>query len=433
MKYNNNANDLIKFISKATSPFHVVMEGITILEKSGFKKLELTDQWQLKHGGKYYTSLYDSSLVAFTIGDEVTEDTDFRIIASHTDHPCLKIKPSSDLTEKSYLKVNTDVYGGAIYNTWMDRPLSVAGKVALRSNDVFRPNLRFIDIRKPILTIPNLAIHMNREVNKGVELNKQKDMLPLAGIINDTLNKNNYFIEFLSKQLDVSPEDILDFDLYIYNTEHGQIIGMYEDFISAPRLDNLTSVFASVKNIILTNRRKGINLIAAFDNEEIGSRTKQGADSTILPIVLEKIYEGLLRKKTGYHEAIMKSMMLSVDVSHGYHPNKPEKSDPTNVNILNNGVVLKIDLNQKYASDTEAVAIVQQLCDKNDIKYQKYVNRSDLMGGSTLGTITSAWLPMKTVDLGVPLLAMHSARELMGKKDQTYLDSLMNCFFSHEA
>lgn len=428
MEYKKNSNDLIDFIKEATSPFHVVKKSASLLEEAGFEKIEVTKEWNLEKGKSYYTTPYGSVLFAFTIPEDI-ENGNFRIAAAHTDHPCLRIKPVAEIYEGAYLRIDTGIYGGPILNTWLDRPLSIAGKVSLKSEDLFHPKSKLVDFKRPILTIPNLAVHLNSEINKGIELNKQTDMIPLAGMVNEELNKKNYFIKYLAKELQVEPEDILDFDLYVYNAEPGEIIGMNEEFISSPRLDNLTSVFACVKGIINSIRANGINVIALFDNEEIGSLTKQGANSNLMTIVLEKIYDSFDFKHSSFYEAIMRSFLLSTDVGHCLHPNKPEKNDPVNKNVLNAGLLIKLDINHKYSSDSESIAVIQQICLANNIEYQKFINRSDIVGGSTLGAMVSAKLPMNAVDIGVPLLAMHSARELMGRKDQESLNSLIKTFF----
>lgn len=431
MDYKASALELLKYIKSATSPYQVVEEGIKILEAAGFQELKLSNPWELKTGGLYYMPVYGTTLFAFTVGEEFKAGQSLRIAAAHTDHPGFRVKPKAEIMAGEYYKLNTEVYGGPILSTWMDRPLSLAGRVALRSKDAFHPVMRIIDMKKPFLTIPNLAIHINREVNKGVELNRQTDTLPLLGMLNESLNEEQFFLKFLAKELQVAVEDILDYDMYIYNAEEGNLLGIEEEFISCPRLDNLTSVLALLKGIVMESRREGINLIALYDNEEIGSRSKQGADSSLLTIVLEKIYAGLgVTQRERLYEAVADSMLISVDVAHGVHPNRPEKYDPTNYTKLNGGVVFKIDSNQKYTFDTEAIAVLQQVCEQAGVKYQKFVNRSDMPGGGTLGPIISSWLPMKTVDLGVPLLAMHSSRELMGTEDQLHLENLVQGFFS---
>ena len=429
MNSKQTAKELISYIKNASSPFHVVQESVSMLQEAGFLELDMRKPWKIQKGGKYFVTPYKTSIFAFTVGEDISKEQKFHIAAAHTDHPCLHIKPIAELERKGYLRVNTEIYGGPILNTWLDRQLSIAGVVALKGEKVFEPKLEFIDMKRPVLTIPNLAIHMNREVNKGVELTKQNDMIPLLGMINDELNTDSYFLDFLAKELKVRKEEILDFDLYIYCCEEGSLIGMSEEFISCPRLDNLTSCFALTKSIINNKRAEGINLIALFDNEEIGSLTKQGADSALLSMLLSKIYDSFGYDEISLQESILNSFLLSVDVAHALHPNRGEKYDEKNYSRLNEGITIKINSNQRYTFDTEAVAIVQQICDKEEVKYKKYVNHSDLVGGGTLGPMISSWLPMKTVDLGIPLLAMHSARELMGVEDQLHLERLVSAFF----
>ncbi len=423
--------ELIEFIKKATTPYHTVEDGKKLLENSNFIELDVRDEWNLKGGKSYYTIPYSTSLFAFTIGEDWQPGQDIRIGAAHTDTPGFRIKPNAEMISNGYLKLNTEVYGGPILNTWLDRPLSIAGRVALKSENPFKPKMKLFDIKEPILTIPNLPIHINREVNKGIELNKQIDTIPLFAIEDDKTNKETYFKEYIAKHLEVNETDILDYDIYIYNFEKGTEIGVNKEFISSPRLDNLTSVLALLKAISKGKRNKGINLIALYDNEEIGSRSKQGADSALLNLLIKKIFRGLDGKVgENLFDIAVDSLLISVDVAHGIHPNRPEKFDPTNQAFLNKGVVIKIDSNQKYTFDTEAVAIVQQICEIAGVKYQKFVNRSDVGGGATLGPIISSWLPMKTVDLGIPLLAMHSARETMGVNDEICLENLLSAFFS---
>lgn len=430
MLQNTTTKDLIDYIKVATAPYQVVEESIRQLKENGFTELTMGNEWNIEKGGSYYVAPFATSIFAFTVGEKWEKNQSLRVTSSHTDHPGFRVKPNGEMKSGKYLKLNTEVYGGPILNTWLDRPLSIAGRVALRSEDPFHPEMKLIDVKKPILTIPNLAIHVNREVNKGVELNKQIDTLPLVGMINESLEEKSFFINFLAEQLGAKKEDILDYDMYIYNAEEGGVIGINDEFIACPRLDNLTSCIASLKGITRGRREQGINIAALYDNEEIGSRTKQGADSALLTMIIEKIYKGLgVANSEGLTEALQNSMLLSVDVAHAVHPNKPEKYDPINQPYLNEGIVFKIDSNQRYTYDTEAIAIVQQICEASDVKYQKFVNRSDMSGGGTLGPIISSWLPMKTVDIGIPLLAMHSAREMMGAKDQEYLEKLLISFY----
>jgi len=422
--------DLLQYVSLATTPHQAVDAGANYLKEKGFEELTLGKLFDIKKGGKYYLNAYSTSLIAFTVGEETTENQVFHVAAAHTDHPCLHIKPKAELAPGKYLKIDTEVYGGPILNTWLDRPLSIAGRVACKGADIYHPEIKLVDFARPVATIPNLAIHFNRKVNEGIELNKQSDMLPIIGLFEESMNKDNYFLELLAKECQVAPEDILDFDLYVYNLEAGCYVGVNEEMISAPRLDNLTSCFALLSGISGEVRKDGINVAILFDHEEIGSRSKQGADSALLQMVLEKIYVALGFDKNALSDSIFNSFLFSVDVAHAVHPHHPEKYDPVNQAHFNEGIVLKLNSNQRYTFDTEAVAIAQGICEASGVKYQKFANRSDVAGGGTLGPIISGWLPMKTVDIGVHMLAMHSARELMGKKDQEYLELLMKGFFA---
>lgn len=420
---------LLNFLDTATSPFHTVLEGKALLKENYFSELEFGAPWKLEKGGLYYTTIHDSALFAFRIGEQINENVTFRIASAHTDFPCFRVKPNAEYPEKDYLRVNVEPYGGLARSYWMDRPLSIAGKVALKSDSIFKPEIRFVDFKRPLLTIPSLAIHMNRETNKGLELNPQSDLIPLIAMANEHINKDSFFLDFLCNELEVEKEHILDFDLYVYNQEKGCMLGMEEDFISAPRLDNMSSVLACLNGILLKGNKNTIQVIALYDNEEIGSKTKQGADSVITNTLLEKIFDSFQMTSTQLKNSIFNSFMVSIDVAHGYHPNNPAKNDPTNITQLNRGIILKLNTSQKYATDTNATASIQQLCQSYEIPYQKYVNRSDMPGGSTLGSLSSSWLPMKTVDLGIPLLAMHSARELMGSKDMKALNDFVTAFF----
>ena len=425
MNQMDDAEKLLQLTEEGTSPFHVTASVERQLQKAGFQKVELGEDWKLEKGGRYYLAHHGSSLLAFTIGKDYRNGDGFRIAAAHTDFPGLRIKPAPEVKKAGYRQLNVEVYGGAILNTWLDRPLSASGRVALRSDDVFHPRMCLVDFKKPFLTIPNLAIHMNREVNKGVELNRQTDMLPVFG-----LEDSEEFLTRLAEQLQVDREDILEYELGLYNTDTGDYLGLAEEFISSPRLDNLTSVQAITTAMIEGGRERGINVAAYFDHEEIGSRTKQGAGSTLLSAVLERILLSLTENRAEFLETYGDSMLLSVDVAHGIHPNHTDKHDPTNQNVLGKGVCIKEACTQSYATDSEAVAIVQQICESRGISYQKFVNRSDIAGGSTLGSIASSVLPIRTVDIGVPLLAMHSGRELMGTADQESLRQLIQEFYS---
>lgn len=423
---------LLTYIKMSPSPYQAVAEGEKLLQQAGFQELLLTKPWEVNLGGNYYIKPFDTSLFAFCIGNHITKEQKFHIAAAHTDHPCIHVKSVAEILQKDYLRVNCEIYGGPILNTWLDRPLSIAGKVALVSEKELEPEVRLLHVTKPFLTIPNLAIHMNKDVNKGVELMKQTDMLPLMGILNNQLNQGSYFVDFLAKELGVPVSDILDFDLYVYNAEEGMTLGINDEFIQCPRLDNLASCYLLLCGMMESKREDAINIIALFDHEEIGSMTKQGANSALFGMLLEKLYDSLGFNRMQLNETIFGSLLLSVDAAHAMHPSRTDKSDPINSSLLNEGIVFKISSNQRYTFDTEAVASIQQLCIQNQIKYKKFVNHSDVVGGGTLGPIISSWLPMKTVDLGVPLLAMHSARELMGTYDLIEFHKLMNAFFGQK-
>lgn len=427
---------LFELISNSTSPFHTVLAAEDELKSAGFSALKLNEKWNLKIGGKYYLKVYDSTLFAFTVGK--SDGPTLKIATAHTDFPCFKLKPNCEIKENGFAKLNVEIYGGMIYYSWLDRPLSVAGKVCLKSNDIYKPEIRFVDFDKPILIVPSLAIHLNKDVNKGVELNAQKNMLPICDLTGDDISED-FFMEQLAIRLNVDKNDILEYELYAYQVEQGSFVGFEDKFYSSPRLDNITSVRACLDGIIAAGNEIslnasydfGINLIGIFDNEEIGSGTKQGAASLVFPSVLEKIYASLGKDEDDLKRDISDGLMLSVDVSHCVHPNYVDKNDITNKDILNGGVCVKYAAKQSYATDCVGGSIVYGLCDKAGVKYQKFVNRSDGTSGSTLGSISSTKVPMKTVDVGVPLLAMHSARELMGVEDMKALSLLMCEFFKY--
>ncbi len=432
MNQMEHAEKLLSLVEEGTSPFHVAASVERQLAEAGFQKLNMRQDWSLENGGKYYLVHNDSSLAAFTIGKHFAYGDTFRAAAAHTDFPGLRIKPSPEIDKEGYRQLNVEVYGGAILNTWLDRPLSAAGRVTLRSEELFHPEVRYVDFKKPFLTIPNLAVHINKDINKGVELNRQKDLLPVLGIGEEAAEgrTGEFFLEYLAGQLRVEKEDILDYELGLYNTDTGDFLGMSEEFISSPRLDNLTSVQAVTTALIEGERERGVNLAAFFDHEEIGSRTKQGAGSVFLSSVAERILLSFGRGREKFLETFADAMLLSVDVGHALHPNYADKNDPTNKNVLGRGICIKEASTQSYATDSEAVAVMQQICDARKIPYQKFVNRSDGTSGSTLGSIASSFYPVKTVDIGVPLLAMHSSRELMGTADQESLVRAVQAFYS---
>ena len=474
-------SQLMQLLERSVSAYHTVEETEKRLQKAGFQELSGEGSWELHPNGAYYLKSGGTTLFAFVIGQHWSGAKKLRVGAAHTDYPGFSIKNNPDISACGYQKLNVEVYGGPILNTWLDRPLSAAGQVVLRSDDVWHPHVRLVDLKKPFCIIPNLAIHMNREVNKGVALNRQTELLPVAGLAGEDVDKEA-FLTYLAKEIQVDKEDILDFDLHLYSPEKPQIIGMEEDMISACHLDNTTSVQALLDGILDAARQvnkqtvedgsangklpgrysanksvdeidsddgeqnaelieqsdnlKGIRLMALFDHEEIGSRTKQGAGSMLLYHVLQKIGSSATLQgaaffdhKMSVEELCQDAMLLSVDVAHGIHPNYAGKMDLTNQPVLGKGFCIKEACSQSYATDSFAIGILQQLCDSHHIGWQKFVNRSDQPGGSTLGSIASSFLPVPTVDIGVPLLSMHSVRELMGRADMEALSACISAFY----
>lgn len=415
------AKELLDFLYDSPTAFHAVENISEILMKQGFKELKEEDKWKLKKDGKYFVKKNDSALIAFVVGEDTPQERGFKIIGAHTDSPGFRIKPRPEMiAENAYLKLNTEVYGGPILATWFDRPLALAGRVTLKSDNPLYPKIEFININRPILIIPSLAIHMNRNVNQGVEINRQKDVLPLMTMINDSLEKDNILLQVISEELNVYKEEIIDFDLFPYEFEKGSLIGLKEEFISSARLDDLSMVHAGLKALTEVKSSKGTNILACFDNEEVGSSTKQGADSELLASVLERIVIALKGDREDYLRSLAKSFIISADLAHAVHPNYGEKHDPQLRPVINGGPVIKIAASQSYTTDAESSAVYEMICKKAGVPYQKFANRSDSRGGSTIGPINSTHLNIRSVDMGNPVLGMHSIRELGGVKDHYY-------------
>ncbi|MGL4362733.1 MAG: M18 family aminopeptidase [Cellulosilyticaceae bacterium] len=422
-------SQLLKFIDASPSMFHATDNIAKILEENGFQKLSARNSWQLKKGGKYYTTSNSSAIIAFSINTDNVADEGFRIIGAHTDVPGFRIKPNPILQNDTYVKLNTEVYGGPIINTWLDRPLSIAGRVSLKSDDILYPTTRLVDLKKPVLIIPNLAIHMNREVNNGIKLNTQKDTLPILTYLEETVDPK-ILLNAIAKELDVAPTDILDSDLYLYPVLNSTLVGIDESMISAPRLDDLAMSYSALHALLNATNNSGITVFAAFDNEEVGSTTKQGANSPFLHNILERICLALGGDKETFHRAIYQSFLLSADVAHLLHPNFTDKSDPTNKVLPGKGPAIKLSANCSYTTDSNSFSVFANLCETNNIPYQIFVNRSDLRGGSTIGPVSTSQVAIRAVDIGTPMLSMHSACELMTVKDFIHTTSAMQAFFS---
>ena len=414
-------NELMKWLGGGHSPWHTVDMAAHWLTERGFEPLALNKPFSVHRGGRYFVE-NGTFLAAVTVGQKDV----IRIAAAHTDWPCMRIKPQPELISGGCCRLSVEPYGGAIYNTWLDRPLSLAGVVLVHTADPMRPERRLVAWDRPLLTIPNVAIHMNREVNKGVPTKANVDLFPLCATAAKEFEKNGWLTGKLAEKLNVPAQDILSFELCAYCDEKAQAVGFEEDFLSSPRLDNLTSVHACLHGL-LEAQGSEINVAVLYDNEEIGSNTRRGADSSTLTVILEKIALALGMDRAAFLNACVHGMLLSCDAAHALHPNHPEYADSLCAPVLNGGVALK--RSPRYSSDAETCAVVRGLCEAHGIPLQTYMNRADLPGGSTVGSMASSLLAMPAADIGVPLLAMHSARELMGLRDQDAFCRLCTAFF----
>lgn len=415
------AKDLIDFIHASPSAFHAAKNVEEALVDEGFKRINPEDKWDFKKEGKYYTSKNNSAIIAFVIGKGEIEEEGFKLIGAHTDAPTFRIKADPEMTvEGKYLKLNTEVYGGPILNTWFDRPLSIAGRINLKTKNLLKPKELLIDMEKPITIIPNLAIHMNRKVNEGIKLNPQINTLPLLSNISDEFEKDNFLVKLIAKKMGIKVEDILDFELFLYEVEKGSLVGLNEEFISVGKLDDLAMVHAGLHGLIDSKVANATNVLVCFDNEEVGSGTKQGAASPMLRSVLERIVLAMGKDKEDYYRALSNSFLISADQAHGLHPNYTEKQDPTSRPVVNGGPAIKTAANQAYTTDSFSSSVYEGICKSIGIPVQKFVNRSDERGGSTIGPISSSQLDISSVDIGNPILGMHSIRELGGVLDHYY-------------
>ena len=421
--YYETAEKLLEFIRKSPTAFHAVDTMKKTLAGNGFQELSEKELWSLTPGGNYMVTRNNSALIAFSIPEKAPYS--FHIMASHSDSPTFKIKENPEITvEKAYVKLNVEKYGGMLMSPWFDRPLSVAGRVAVRENGELKEKL--VDIDRNLLMIPSLAIHMNRQANEGQSFNKQTDMLPL--IAGRVLEEGEVKAE-IAGEIGVKPDEILGMDLFLYNRMEPSIWGMDEEFLSCPQLDDLQCAYASLKGFLAGKNPKGVNVFACFDNEEVGSGTKQGAASTFLADVLKRINSGLGKTDEDFCRAAASSFMISCDNAHAVHPNYTQKTDEGNCAYINEGIVVKSHAGQKYTSDGVSIAIFKAICEKAGVPLQYFANRSDMAGGSTLGNLAMAQVSMKAVDIGLPQLAMHSPFETSGVLDIEYLKRAAECFF----
>lgn len=428
-------DSLFQFIDSSPTCYQAAAQLERRLTEAGYRELSEKKLWQIKAGEKYYVKRNDSSLIAFAIPARMgTEETErnavqskgFHIVAAHSDSPCFKLKEKPELVvENRYLKWNVEKYGGMILSTWMDRPLSVAGRITVQDQGEIVTKL--VNMRHDIAVIPNMAIHMNRDMNKGVEYNPQIDMQPLIG----SAEHRDGYLKLLAGETGVEEDSILGQDLFLYNRDQCKRVGVDGEWICGPRLDDLECVYAGLEALLQNGDCDGdyINMLAVFDNEEVGSGTKQGADSTFLRDVLARIRSGLRLEEEVYQCMLAGSFLISADNAHAVHPNHPEKADPENKPYLNEGIVIKYHGSQRYATDAYSAAVMKDICHKAGVPYQIYANRSDITGGSTLGNILMAQVSMNTVDIGLAQLAMHSACETAGAKDIAYLIKALVQFY----
>lgn len=421
--YYEITEQLLEFIRKSPVSFQATEEMEQRFRKAGYQKLYEKEYWNLKAGGKYVVTRNHSALIAFSIPEK--NSMRFHIMASHSDSPAFKIKENPEMqVEHAYTKLNVEGYGGMLMAPWADRPLSVAGRVMVSGKN--GPEERLVNIDRDLLMIPSLAIHMNREANNGYKYNAQKDLLPLYGLG----DAKGSFMKRIAQAAGVKEKDILGHDLFLYPRTEGSIWGSEEEFISAPRLDDLQCAFASLEGFLKGKKENSICVHCVLDNEEVGSSTKQGAASTFLKDCLLRIYLGLGKSYEEYLAAMAGSFMISADNAHALHPNYAEKADPVNRPVINGGIVVKYNANQKYCTDGLTGAVFKDLCQRVKVPYQIFVNRSDIAGGSTLGNISNNQAALNTVDIGLPQLAMHSCFETAGVKDTTYLIQAAEEFFS---
>ena len=424
------ARELIEFIHQSPTNFHAVANANRMLAAHGFCQLSQGEAWHIEKGGKYFVTQNQSALFPFEAGTGEVADG-MKLVCAHCDSPTFRIKPNAEMpVAGKYLKLNTEVYGGPILYTWFDRPLSMAGRVMLRSQDPLRPESRLVNFDRPMLVIPHLAIHFNRAVNEqGNPLSKQKDLLPVVAMINDTLEKDNYVLRLVAAELGVRPEEILDFDLTLYEYAPGCLLGANEEFISCGKLDDLAMAYAGLRALLDSRPSSRTKVLALFDNEEVGSGTKQGAGSPVLRTILERMVYALGGSAEDFYRAVHNSFLISADMAHALHPNYVERHDPTNHPVLNGGPVIKFNANQKYVTDADSAAVFTTICRLAGVPCQQFVNHSDMAGGSTLGHVLLSQMEMRGVDIGNPMWGMHSVRETGGVQDQAYVTRAFTTFY----
>ncbi len=428
-------NRLLDFLNASPVNFLAARNLAAELERHGYRRINPCEPiGKIAVGDKLYATKNDSSVYAFEIGQKPMAETGFHIICAHCDSPTFRIKPKAEMVcEGGIIKLNTEVYGGPIMSTWFDRPLTMAGRVIVRGEDAFHPQTLLLHFKRPLLQISNLAIHFNRQVNDGVKLSKQKDMLPILGYITNEMEVNGLLINLIceeaNRQMIVTKDDILDFDLYLADATPACTFGAHDEFISSGRLDDLSMCFAGLEALLASKDDTTTHVLAIFDNEETGSLTKQGAGSPFLATMLRRIALAQGGKEEAFYQAVERAFMVSADNAHAWHPNYPEKYDPTNHPKLGGGPVIKLNAAQKYATDAMSAAVFEEICRKAGVPCQRFVNHSDIAGGSTLGNILASSIPLRGVDMGNAILAMHSCRETGSTADHLYCVKAFTQFY----
>lgn len=429
-------NRLLQFLDASPVNFLAVSNLTKALEANGFTRLDPRQPiGPLTAGQQFFVTKNDSSVYAFRIGRKPIAETGLHMICAHCDSPTFRIKPNAEMTcEGGIVRLNTEVYGGPIMSTWFDRPLTIAGRVIVKGADIMHPMTRLIHVGRPLMQICNLAIHFNRQVNDGVALSRQKDVLPILGQITDAMEQGNMLMNVILEELNkVQPtrrEDILDFDLYLADATPACTFGVHDEFISSGRLDDLSMCFAGLEALLGSEPSDTTQVLAIFDNEETGSQTKQGAGSPFLSFMLRRIALSQSGTEEAFYQAVERSFMVSADNAHAWHPNYNEKYDPTNHPMLGGGPVIKFNAAQKYASDADAAAVFEAVCNEAGVPCQRFVNHSDVAGGSTLGNILASSIPLRGVDMGNAILAMHSCRETGSVKDHEYCVKTFTTFYN---
>lgn len=422
---------LLNFLDASPVNFLAVKNIVSELEAAGYRRIDpQMPIGKVEAGDKLFVTKNDSSVYAFHIGNKSLADAGFHMICAHSDSPTFRIKPNAEmLCEGGIVKLNTEVYGGPIMSTWFDRPLTLAGRVIVKGDDPMNPKTLLLHIKRPLLQISNLAIHFNRQVNDGVKLSKQKDVLPLLGMVTNELERGNLLMSTICEELGIGAADILDFDLYLADATPACTFGVHNEFISSGRLDDLSMCFAGLEALLASPQADATKVLAIFDNEETGSQTKQGAGSPFLASIIKRIALAQSGTEEAFYQAIERAFMVSADNAHAWHPNYSEKYDPTNHPVLGGGPVIKFNAAQKYASDAVSAAVFAEICSKAGVPCQRFVNHSDVAGGSTLGNILASSIPLRGVDMGNGILAMHSCRETGSTIDHIYCVKAFTEFF----